>query len=190
MVRLRVGGVENVDNGHNHTNVDRRQFAGDCVRGPAPPAPSDHQLFRGVAGVRRHAGGHRGDDVQRQQADQWQMDVRVLHVRRVELQRRVLLHRVHTSPVLHQRRSVLRDRQAAQVPGFGHQEAGRVPVAGHVGGAGRHCVRAHLLRMVHHGTVSGLPDGASGRLRLGGEYAEFTLARVFLNWVAVTKRVS
>jgi len=150
LVRLRVGGAENVDHGHHYTDVNRRQPVGDRVRRPTPPAPGDHQLLRRVAGVRRHAGGHRGDDVQRQQADQRQVDIRLLHVRRVELERRVLLHRVHTAPVLHQRGPVLRHRQAAQVPGAGHQAASGIPAARHVGGAGHHRVRAHLLRLVHH----------------------------------------
>jgi len=75
--------------------------------------------------------------------------------------------------VLHQRGPVLRHRQAAQVPGAGHQAASGVPATRHVGGAGHHRVRAHLLRLVHHRRVSGLPDGTPGRLRLGCEYYVF-----------------
>lgn len=82
--RLRFGGSEDVDHGRHHTDVDRWQPASDRGRGAAPASPRDHQLLRRVAGVRRHAGGHRGDDVQREQDDQRQMDVRAIHVRRVE----------------------------------------------------------------------------------------------------------
>lgn len=111
------------------------------------------------------------------------MDFRVLHVRRVELERRILLHRVHTAPVLHQRGPILRHRQAAQVPGAGHQAAGGVPAARHVGGAGHHRVRAHLLRLVHHRRVSGPPDGQPGRLRLGGEQSvrDRVVVHIFLD---------
>jgi len=157
LVRLRVGGAENVHHGHHYTDVDWRQPVGDRVRRPTPPAPGDHQLLRRVASIRRHAGGHRGDDFQRQQADQRQVDIRVLHVRRVELERCVLLHRVHTAPVLHKRGPVLRHRQPAAVPDH-HDAAHRsVHAAQRVDATGAHIVPSAILRLVHDRRASGVP---------------------------------
>lgn len=103
----------------------------------------------GVAGVCRSAGGHPGDDVQRQRAGDGPLEFQLLHVRRVEFAGRFLLDGVHPASVLHLGGPILRHRQAVQVPHQHDQARRRRHAAERVGVAGHHLFRPHL-----HGLVS------------------------------------
>ena len=113
-----------VPDGPDHRGVRVRQPAGDPERVPLPQTAHHHQLLSGVAGHGRHPGGAGGHGLQRQRHHLRPLDVRLPHVRRVELARRLLLHRVHPTPVLHQRRPLLRHLAAAHVPPQDHLEKG------------------------------------------------------------------
>lgn len=78
------------------------------------------------------------------------MDVLSVHVRRVELSGRVLLHRVDPAPLLHQCGPILRDRQTTQVPDQHDQAGGGDHAVLDVVRARSHLLPADLLRMVHH----------------------------------------
>jgi len=157
--RCRGPGAHHQDGGHVLDNTVRGagQRAGGDQRGAAPEAPHTHQLLRRVAGVRRLPGRAVRHVVQRQRRDHRQVDVRVRHVRRVEQPGRVLLHRVHTAPVLHKRGPVLRHRQPAAVPDH-HDAAHRtVHAAQRVDTTGAYIVLADILWLVHHRRAPGVP---------------------------------
>jgi len=157
--RRRGPGVRHQDGGHVLDNIVRGagQRPGGDQRGAAPEAPHTHQLLRRVAGVRRLLGGAVRHVVQRQRRDHRQVDVRVRHVRRLEQPGRVLFHRVHTAPVLHQRGPVLRHRQPAAVPDH-HDAAYRsLHAAQRVDATGAHIVPPDILRLVHDRRAPGVP---------------------------------
>ena len=146
-----------------------RQSIGDRVGNEAQEAARNYQLLRGLAGVGRHAGGDFRDDVQRVGRAVRQMAVRLLHVRRVELAGRVLQHRLDPPLVLHQRRSLLRDRTAArlsadhdQPTAEHHAERGLVLADGDE-------LPADIRRLVHHRETPRVQEELSGRVRVPSE---------------------
>lgn len=94
------------------------------------------------------------------------MDVRVRHVRCLEQSGRVLLHRVHTAPVLHQCGPVLRHRQPASVPDHHDPAHGTVYTAQRVDATRAHIVPAHIFRLVHDRRTPGLPPQKSNVVRV------------------------
>lgn len=163
-----------------------RQPAGYGECDASPQVARHHQLLRRVAGPGRHAGGHIRHVLQRQFRDDRPLDVRPVHVRRLELDGRVLLHRVHTAPVLHQRRQVLRHRSAPRLPADHDQ----VPYRGHagvrVGVARAHIVRAYIRRLVHDRRSRSRQGPSPGRVRVRRQQA--VRCRVFRRVVLGARR--
>lgn len=143
-----------------------RQPTGDGECDASPQAARHHQLLRRVAGPGRHAGGHIRNVLQRQLRDDRPLDVRSVHVRCLELDGRVLLHRVHTAPVLHQCGQVLRHCPAPGLP----TDHDQVPDGSHagvcVGVAGAHIVRADICWLVHDRRARPRPGPSPGCVRV------------------------
>ena len=159
--RLRVG--------LDHRDRGVRQSAGDGVGDAASQATDHHQLLRRLAGPGRHAGRDVRHDVQRVGADDRQMAVRLLHVRRVELAGRVLQHQLDPPSDVHLGGSLLGDRQAPEIPDHHDQEAGRVHAARLLDHARVHLVHADLHGLVHHRGEQHVPAEAPGAVRVQGE---------------------
>jgi len=157
--RRRGPGARYQDGGHVLDNIVRgaRQRSGGDQRGAAPETPHTHQLLCRVAGLRRLPSGPMRHVVQRQRRDHRQVDVRVRHVRRLEQPGRVLLHRVHTAPVLHKRGPVLRNRQSTAVPDHHDAAHSSVHAAQRVDASGAHIVPSDILRLVHDRRAPGVP---------------------------------
>ena len=156
--RERVRGGDQGDNNGQH-NHDRGagQRSGDSQREEAQEAARSDELLRGEPGGGRPASGDVRDDVQRVRgAVRRQVAVRQVHVRRLELPGRVLLHGLDPPPVLHQRGQVLRDRQPLGVHGdhaAGHR---RMHAGQRVAPARPHQLHTDLHGMVHHSGALGL----------------------------------
>lgn len=146
-----------------------RQFIGDRVRDEAQEASRNYQLLRSLVSAGGHVGRHFRYDVQRVGRTLWKMVVRLFYVRRVELVGRVLQHRFHTSSVLHQRRSLLRDRTTVglsvdhdESSTEQHVERGLVLAHGYE-------LPADIRRMVHYRETPRVQKKLSGRVRVPSE---------------------
>lgn len=107
------------------------------------------------------------DDVQRERrVDSRQVAVRLFHVRRVELARRLFFNGFDPSPVLHQRGSLLRDSSSARVS-HNHDPSDCVLHAGErVDPPRSDQLHAHIPRLVHDREAPAAKNPESGRMRV------------------------
>lgn len=97
------------------------------------------------------------------------MDVRLLHVRRMELAGRVLQYKLHLTPHVHLRGSLLRDCKVPTVPHSDDQTCSSLHATGLLGLARHHILRTNLQRLVHNGGEQRAPPQASRTLRVQGQ---------------------
>lgn len=155
--------------GFHHSLRPVRQSIGDRVGDEAQEASCNYQLLRSLVSAGGYVGRHFRNDVQRVGRTLWKMVVRLFYVRRVEFVGRVFQHRFHTSSLLHQRGSLLRDRTTVglsvdhdQSSAEHHAQRGLVLANGYQ-------LPADIRRMVHHRETPRVQKKLSGRVRVPSE---------------------
>ena len=157
------GGEGRGDRQHHRDGADRER-AGHRQRQASQEATGADQPLRGQPGSRGLPRGGMRDELQRLRGADRPMELRLGHVRLVELPGRLLLHGLDPPSLLHQRGQVLRDRQAAGVSGDHEEDYRHLHAGQRVAAPGTHQLHTHLPGVVHHRRTLGVPqEEPSGR---------------------------